>query len=188
MRAIGGDIEGCILQMLHRRQHGQVGSPAGELSDYSYSGEKQNVTACGLSNHSFGTIPTFDANILRRLTIKYSYEHMRRAKRRAAIHPNQHRQDTALETVQIDGTKAPEFDKLIVGNLLLTHTNEPSVRKQKMVIGIRNDTGTIYRLIGANKINSFMNAVEELIDLDLLNELQDVEGPREGCDAIFAGV
>ncbi|WP_395404716.1 hypothetical protein ACHMW6_00790 [Pseudoduganella sp. UC29_106] len=43
----------------------------------------------------------------------------------------------------------------------------------------------IYRLIGATKHNSFTNAVEELVDLELVDELEDEEGTREGCDAIF---
>jgi hypothetical protein len=30
-----------------------------------------------------------------------------------------------------------------------------------------------------------MNAVEELFDLDLVDELEDVDDPVEGCDAIF---
>lgn len=51
---------------------------------------------------------------------------------------------------------------------------------------MRNEDGEIYRLIGATKHNSFMNAIEELFDLGLVDELQDTEGTREGCDAIFS--
>jgi hypothetical protein len=57
---------------------------------------------------------------------------------------------------------------------------------EKLLIGIRNEDGEIYRLIGATKHNSFTNAVEELEDLELVDELGDVEGTVEGCDAIFA--
>jgi hypothetical protein len=31
-----------------------------------------------------------------------------------------------------------------------------------------------------------MNAVEELFDLGLVDELEDAEEPRDGCDAIFS--
>jgi hypothetical protein len=31
-----------------------------------------------------------------------------------------------------------------------------------------------------------MNAVEELFDLELINEIGDDDGQKEGCDAIFA--
>jgi hypothetical protein len=90
-----------------------------------------------------------------------------------------------LKTSLLDGKKPAKFDKHIIGNLLLDQATPDVVRKEKMLIGVRNEDGEIYRLIGATKINSFMNAVEELDDLGLVNELQDTEGTQEGCDAIF---
>ena len=90
-----------------------------------------------------------------------------------------------MKTSLLDGKKPAKFDKHIIGNLLLDQATPDAVRKEKMLIGVRNEDGEIYRLIGATKINSFMNAVEELDDLGLVNELQDTEGTQEGCDAIF---
>ena len=90
-----------------------------------------------------------------------------------------------MKTSLLDGKKPAKFDKHIIGNLLLDQATPDVVRKEKMLIGVRNEDGEIYRLIGATKINSFMNAVEELDDLGLVNELQDTEGTQEGCDAIF---
>jgi hypothetical protein len=91
-----------------------------------------------------------------------------------------------LKTTLLDGFTPAKFDKHIIGNLLLDVASVDEVRKEKMLIGVRNEDGEIYRLIGATKINSFMNAVEELDDLGLVNELQDTEGTQEGCDAIFS--
>ncbi|UUZ46757.1 hypothetical protein LP420_23230 [Massilia sp. B-10] len=91
-----------------------------------------------------------------------------------------------MKTSLLDGKSPMKFDKHIIGNLLLTVASPDEVRKEKMLIGVRNEDGDIYRLIGATKINSFMNAVEELDDLGLVNELQDTEGTQEGCDAIFS--
>lgn len=93
----------------------------------------------------------------------------------------------SLKTTLLDGIQPAKFDKHITTNLLLDTTSTDEVRQQKLLIGIRNDDGDIYRLIGATKHNSFMNAIEELADLDLIDELQDTEGTREGCDAIFSG-
>ncbi|KQZ40996.1 hypothetical protein [Duganella sp. Root1480D1] len=90
-----------------------------------------------------------------------------------------------LKTTLLDGIKPAKFDKQITGNLLLESTSADLVRKEKLLIGIRNEDGEIYRLIGATKHNSFTNAVEELEDLELVDELGDVEGTVEGCDAIF---
>lgn len=91
-----------------------------------------------------------------------------------------------MNTALLEGKKPPHFDKHIIGNLLLDVASPTEVREEPMVIGVRNDDGEIYRLIGAATLNSFMNAVEELFDLGLIDELEDTEEPKDGCDAIFS--
>ncbi|KQV90558.1 hypothetical protein ASD15_00220 [Massilia sp. Root351] len=91
-----------------------------------------------------------------------------------------------MKTSLLEGKKPAKFDKHIIGNLLLNVDTPDEVRKEKLIIGVRNEDGEIYRLIGATKHNSFMNAIEELFDLGLVDELQDSEGTSEGCDAIFS--
>ena len=78
-----------------------------------------------------------------------------------------------MKTTLLDGITPAQFDKHIIGNLLLNVATPDEVRKEKM-------------LIGATKVNSFMNAVEELFDLGLVDELQDTEEPQDGYDAIFS--
>lgn len=90
-----------------------------------------------------------------------------------------------LKTTLLDGVPPASFDSQITGNLLLEEASPDEVRAEKMLIGVRNEDGDIYRLIGATKVNSYMNAVEELDDMELVDELQDIEETREGCDAIF---
>jgi hypothetical protein len=91
-----------------------------------------------------------------------------------------------VKTTLLAGKKPATFDKHIIGNLLLDVSTPDDVRQEKLLIGVRNEEGEIYRLIGATKHNSFMNAVEELFDLGLVDELQDSEGPEDGYDAIFS--
>jgi hypothetical protein len=91
-----------------------------------------------------------------------------------------------LKTTLLEGKKPAHFDKHIIGNLLLDVDTPDEVRKEKLIVGVRNEDGEIYRLIGATKHNSFMNAVEELFDLGLTDELQDSDDIIEGCDAIFS--
>ena len=91
-----------------------------------------------------------------------------------------------MKTSLIAGKDIPKFDQHIVGNILLTTASEAVVREELLIIGIRNNAGEIFRIIGATKSNSYMNAVEELFDLGLINEIGDDEPPKEGCDAIFA--
>lgn len=91
-----------------------------------------------------------------------------------------------MKTVLLKGKKPAKFDKHIVGNILLDQAAEADVRKEKMLIGLRNEDGEIYRLIGAAKPNNFMNAVEELVDLGLKDEMADSDGAHNGYDAIFS--
>jgi hypothetical protein len=91
-----------------------------------------------------------------------------------------------MKTSQLTGVPASKFDKHIIGNLLLNVDSTDEVRKEKMIIGVRNEKGEIYRLIGATKLNSYMNAIEELVDLGLVDELQESDGPQDGYDAIFS--
>jgi hypothetical protein len=90
-----------------------------------------------------------------------------------------------LKTVLLEGKKPANYDKTIIANILLEQASEAEVRKEKMIIGLRNEDGEIYRLIGATKPNSFMNAVEELDDMGLEDELEESDGPQDGYDAIF---
>ena len=93
-----------------------------------------------------------------------------------------------MKTTLLDGITPATFDKHIIGNLLLDVASPDEVRQEKMLIGVRNEDGEIYRLIGATKLNSYMNAVEELMELELADELQDIEEIRDGCDAIFSAL
>lgn len=91
-----------------------------------------------------------------------------------------------MKTSLIEGKKPAHFDKHIIGNILLDVAPLDEVKQEAMLIGVRNEAGEIYRLIGATKLNSFMNASEELLDLGLVDELEDREEQKEGCDAIFS--
>ncbi|MEN3278850.1 MAG: hypothetical protein V7631_4640 [Massilia sp.] len=90
-----------------------------------------------------------------------------------------------MKTALLDGIKPAKIDKQIMANLLLDIAPVDEVRQEKMLVGVRNEAGQIYRLIGAAKANSYTNAVEELEDLGLVDELKDTDSPQEGCDAIF---
>ncbi len=104
----------------------------------------------------------------------------------AALNKLKKKLEHIVKTALIAGKAIAKIDKHIIGNLLLDHASVEEVRDEQMIIGIRNEAGEIYRLIGAAKLNSYMNAMEELLDLEMVDELEDLEEPRDGCDAIFS--
>lgn len=91
-----------------------------------------------------------------------------------------------MKTALIATEAGAKFDKNITNNLLLETAGEDAVRKETLIIGIRNESGKIYRIIGAPALKNYMNAVEELLDLGLVDELQDAEKSVDGYDSIFS--
>jgi hypothetical protein len=55
-----------------------------------------------------------------------------------------------------------------------------------MVVGIRNTDGVLYRRVTVEGLGPFLGVIEVLVAQGLVDELEDLDGMREGCDAIFA--
>lgn len=90
-----------------------------------------------------------------------------------------------MKTALIGDKDIPEFDKAIMTNLLITIEEEKFVRQEPMLIALVNAKQEIYRIIGAADRKQFNNAVEELEDLELSNELDEIDRAKNGYDAIF---
>lgn len=56
---------------------------------------------------------------------------------------------------------------------------------KRMLIGVRNDAGEIYRTVKADGVDGFLAAVTIFQNLGLVNELQSLTGVRDGFNAIF---
>jgi hypothetical protein len=60
-----------------------------------------------------------------------------------------------------------------------------SLGGKRMLIGVRNDAGEIYRTVKADGVDGFLAAVGIFENLGLVNELQSLTGVRDGFNAIF---
>lgn len=56
---------------------------------------------------------------------------------------------------------------------------------KRMLIGVRNDAGEIYRTVKADGVDAFLAAVSIFESLGLVNELQNLTSVRDGFNAIF---
>jgi hypothetical protein len=56
----------------------------------------------------------------------------------------------------------------------------------KMVIGVRNESGAIYRKIEAVGLAEFMGVIGCFETLKFTDELEDSGSMKDGCDAIFS--
>ena len=60
-----------------------------------------------------------------------------------------------------------------------------SLGGKRMVIGVRNDAGEIYRTVKADGVDGFLAAVTIFENLGMVNELQSLTSVRDGFNAIF---
>lgn len=88
-----------------------------------------------------------------------------------------------METKLIDGKNVRANDEKILTTL---KKNARDGCGNTMCIGIRNDAGQIYRAVRTTGMREFIAVVDGLLAIGLTDELADVSGMREGCDAIFS--
>ncbi len=91
-----------------------------------------------------------------------------------------------LTTALVDNTDIASYNDQLMTNLLVKVKDISAVKKEKMLIGLRNSQGDIYRIIGTSGMQHYNNAVEELIDMEMTNELADAKEPKDGFLAIFS--
>ena len=89
-----------------------------------------------------------------------------------------------MQTQIIDGTSPRANDQQVVAAVKAKARGNGG--GATMVIGVRNETGAIYRRFHVTGLGDFMGAVGALQDLGLNDELSNETSMRDGCDAIFA--
>ncbi len=73
------------------------------------------------------------------------------------------------------------------GDLLaaLEKSTARSLGGKRMLIGVRNDAGEIYRTVKADGVDGFLAAVSIFENFGMVNELQSLTGVQDGFNAIF---
>jgi hypothetical protein len=90
-----------------------------------------------------------------------------------------------METALYSAIAPSKFDVDLVKSLNTKVIDMRAVRKERMIIGIRNEQRQIYRVIGITGLGDFMNTIVKLRELDLVDELEHATDPVDGYDAIF---
>jgi hypothetical protein len=97
--------------------------------------------------------------------------------------------DTYIETVFVThcvkGTDVAEYDSEITEKFEMRPGSARDVRNARMQVGLRNSSGVIYRDVGITGLSEFLNLVQHLQDIGLVDELAAASGSRGGYDAIF---
>lgn len=91
-----------------------------------------------------------------------------------------------MQTKLLEGIVPRIDDQLIMAMVeAQAHVEWRGTGKDR-VIGIRNESGQIYRHVIASGMGEFMHLISALEAINLQEQLLDTLGMREGCDAIFS--
>ena len=91
-----------------------------------------------------------------------------------------------MKTALIPAKELSKLDGEILQKLKAQTIAMSAVRKEHMIVGIRNEQREIYRVIGITGLGVFLDAIEQLTSLNLIDELAAATGPHQGYDAIFS--
>ncbi|MDN5503908.1 MAG: hypothetical protein L0H10_08815 [Comamonas sp.] len=91
-----------------------------------------------------------------------------------------------MQTKLLEGIVPRIDDQLIMAMVEAQAHIEWCGTGKDRVIGLRNDSGQIYRHVVANGMGEFMHLISVLETLNLREQLLDTFGMREGCDTIFS--
>jgi hypothetical protein len=89
-----------------------------------------------------------------------------------------------MQTVHLKGKQLASFDAELSTQFGLRPSSERSVEKQKLRIGIRNECGELYRVIGTSDISEFLMTIDRLQALGFIDE-SDCQSKSARCHAIL---
>lgn len=91
-----------------------------------------------------------------------------------------------MKTARIPGRELSRFDEEILQKLGPKADQMRTVRRERIIVGIRNHRNEIYRVIGIPDQAVFLDAITHLNSLSLIDQLGSANEPKQGYHAIFA--
>lgn len=90
-----------------------------------------------------------------------------------------------MKSALIANKKIALFDTTLINTLQLKVAEISAVRKERMIIAIRNENGSIYRIIGITGLTLFFEITDKLTGLNMVDELAYSINTTTNFDAIF---
>ena len=91
-----------------------------------------------------------------------------------------------MNTTLIEGKQLAQFDARVLNVLDLVPLTERHQAQKKLLIGIQNERGEIYRVIKIFGMNDFLKLINKFRDLGFTDEFAENYGDKEGYDAIIS--
>jgi hypothetical protein len=91
----------------------------------------------------------------------------------------------AMKTALIEGKRPFPEDSELFRTMYLESVSETDVWSQPFVIGMRNQRGQIYRVIGFLRRSNMMDSIQKLCSLGYTEAVPTLDELRDGCDAVL---
>lgn len=89
-----------------------------------------------------------------------------------------------MKTAVIKGTAPGAFDQVLLSSLKMTDAPDWSVRNETYLLGMLNERGEIYRLVGVEDLRNFVTMLNKLRSLRYTAEIADGNDAEQGFDTI----
>jgi len=91
-----------------------------------------------------------------------------------------------VNTTLIEGKALAEFDAIVLNTFGLIPQTPQAASAERLLLGIRNEHGDVYRVVRISGLNNFLDVIGKLRDLGFIAELAEAYGDKEGFDAIVS--
>jgi len=91
-----------------------------------------------------------------------------------------------MKTALVDGAQPATFDTALFLAMDLIPEQTKVVRMESILIGIRNEYGHIYRVIGVTGMSSFLEVTAKLRELGYRDETVEQCEADQGFDAVLS--
>ena len=91
-----------------------------------------------------------------------------------------------MNTTVIEGSPVAEYDSIVLDAMNLIQPTPQHVSAKRLLVGIKNEQGNVYRVIKISGLGEFLALIGKLRDLGFTDELAEAYGDKEGFDAIVA--
>jgi hypothetical protein len=92
----------------------------------------------------------------------------------------------SVKTALIEGRSLDAFDENLLKALDMTCAPAWAVRSEAFLIGVLNERGEIYRIVGVPDLQAFASLLDQLRMLRCLDEIADGDDAENGFDTIVS--
>lgn len=92
-----------------------------------------------------------------------------------------------MNTTLIEDKSPAEYDATVLNTISLIPNAPRHEASRRLLIGVRNERGDVYRVIKVFGMKEFSDLIEKFRKLGFNDEFAEAYGDKEGYDAVISG-